>query len=267
MRQMHSLDFLCLSLAAISKTPFSPALSRSFLMTIPGGEIQLKGVTLDMLMLPLGSRNPVSVTVTAASASAAGATTMSLTASAAGTKIYAGSSLSFIASTTPTRRYQAIIATDCTLGTTATTVDVLPLTGPIASTSTAPWFDGLTPLLGIQDFGSNTQDTTVDTTNTLSGSGTENAMIRSSKTLTVSGIQIPGDRALYTIVKPVTLNFGFYGRELYVARNMPDGEIMRGVAKLGNYNEPGNQNEVKKFSFEMTIQGSTFEYIAPSIFS
>lgn len=223
-------------------------------MALLGGEVQLKNVTLDVVLLPLNSRVPASTTLTLDTAAVAGDTSLSITASAS-TPVKAGNSLTFADTT---GNVQAIVLTDTTIATTATSVPILPLTQAIADTSTATYYTGLLPLYGIQEFGIQSQDQEVDTTNTLSGFGTEMALVRSGKTASISGIQVPGDKALDTIIKAVALQGATFGREVYAVLTLPDGERYRGAAKVRNFNAPGNQNEVKKYSFELSFMGVTF---------
>jgi hypothetical protein len=234
-------------------------------MAVPGGEIRLNNFTIDMVILPLGSRNPTIVTVTNSAAAAIGAQTMQLTASTASTAIKAGSSLSFIAPTAPTGRQQAMLVNDATLGTPATAADVSELVAAIPANATAQYYPGLLPLLGIQDFGLQSQPTTEDTTDTRSGTGTEMGMIRTSRTLNVSCIERPGDACLYNIVKPLNLSNALFGREVWAIATYPDGEQLRGAAKVTNYQQPGNKDQFKKFSFDLTFMGGGFEWFKPVI--
>ncbi|NEQ28722.1 MAG: hypothetical protein F6K28_59135 [Microcoleus sp. SIO2G3] len=235
-------------------------------MPVPGGEIQLKQSSLSLALIS-NRTSIVTNTITIGTAAAVGATSLSLTADAANVKLYAGQALSFIAATSPTGRQQAVLLDDVTLSTTAATVNIFPLISAIAANSTSKLVAGMLPVLGIQEFGLQSSDTDVDTTNTLSSIGTEVALIRSSKTFNISGIQIPGDRGLYQIVKPVCLEAAFFGREVYAILSLPDGEMFEGVAKVRNFSAPGSQNEVKKYTFELMIMGATFKYTSPHIFA
>ena len=236
-------------------------------MPFPVGETQLKNFILQMVLLSSGSRTPTTRTITAGSAIAVGAATASLTSSAATTLVRAGTALSFAAASTPTDRQQLIIVDEITLGTSAATANTLAAEKAIAANSTATFVSGLIPLMGVQEFALQGQSQTVDTTNTLSGSGTEMASIRQSKTYSVSGIQIIADPCLETIVKAVGLDNALFGREVYVQAIYPDGEVIQGAAKISNLSLPGNQNEVKRYSFELMIMGSSYSRIAPYYFS
>ncbi len=235
-------------------------------MPYPVGETQLKNFILQMVLLPKGSRTPTRRTVTASSAVAEGATTASLTTASA-TTVKAGTALSFAAASSPTERQQLIIVDDASLSSTPASAAIIPAEKAIASNSTASYVVGLIPLMGVQEFALQGQTQTVDTTNTLSGSGTEMASIRSSKTYSVSGIQIIADPGLETIVKPVGLDNALFGREVYVQAIYPDGEVIEGAAKISNLSLPGNQNEVKRYSFELMIMGSSYNRVAPYYFS
>jgi Phage tail tube protein len=232
-------------------------------MALLGGETQLKNVTLDVALLALNSRTPASTTITIDTAPTAGAESISVTASAS-TEVKAGNSLTFV---TTTGRVQALVTADTTIATSATSVPVLPLRAAIADTSTAVYYTGMLPIYGIQEFSVQSQDQEVDTTNTLSGFGTEMALVRSGKTVSISGIQVPNDEGMDTIIKGVALTGALFGREVYAVLTLPDGERYRGAAKVRNFNAPGNQNEVKKYSFELTFMGVTFVNDPPVIYA
>ena len=240
-------------------------------MPFPVGETQLKNFILQMVLLSQGSRTPTRRVIRNDAAIAVGATTASLKAPASfvgSTVIRAGSSLSFAAASTPTERQQIIVVDQITLtDDTPGTANILPAEKAVADESTASFVIGLIPLMGVQDFALQGQSQTVDTTNTLSGSGTEMASIRQSKTYSVSGIQIIADPCLETIVKAVGLDNALFGREVYVQAIYPDGEVIEGAAKISNLSLPGNQNEVKRYSFELMIMGSSYNRVAPYYFS
>lgn len=235
-------------------------------MPIPGGEISNRNFTVDLVMLPYQSRTPTKVVVTNAAAASSGAQSMSLS-SASAVAIKAGTSLSFIAPSSPTGRFQAMFVNDASLTSVASTAAVSDLLNAIPANATADFYTGLLPLLGIQSFSLQTQDTTEDTTDSRSGIGTEIGKVRSSKTFQVQGIERPGDRALYTIVKNMSLQKAEFGREAFAVLTYPDGEMFRGVAKISNFQQPGTQNTFKKYSFDLMIMGETMEYFTPVIFS
>ena len=126
---------------------------------------------------------------------------------------------------------------------------------------------GLIPLCGINQIDLANQETQVDTTNLQSGSGTEYALVRVARSYTINGIALAGDECLETIVKPVAaFNSEFLGREVYAVATFPDGERLAGTAKITAFNMPANQNEVKKYSFNLTFQGRAFNWTAPYTF-
>lgn len=233
-------------------------------MPLLGGEVILQNTTLDVLLLPKNSRVPTKKVLTLATAALEGATTLSLQVDATTVDLKAGTSLSF--AVTGGRRH-AVIVDDVTVATTATDVNVLALNQAIAINATADYYVGLQPVYGLQDFSLQSQDQSVDTTNSLSGNGTEMALVRSGKTFNCSVIAVPNDRGFNDIIKKVALSQGFFGREIWACLNMPDGELYRGAAKVQNFNAPGNQNEVKRGSFDLTYMGSSFEYLPAYVFA
>jgi len=227
------------------------------------GETQLKNATLELLLLPKNSNRVVtSVNVTNTIAALESAATLSLT-SATPIPVLGGTSVSFLDGS---QRKQALILDDINLTSSPLVVNISPLTDAISANVVAPLIGGLIPLFGIQGFNFGAQPQEVDTTNTQSGFGMESALVRSDKTLDISGIQIPGDRALYAIVKQVADSGAFFGREIYAVFTYPDGEIRRGAAKIKNYQEPGTQNEIKKYSFQVQFQGNGYERFASFIY-
>lgn len=95
---------------------------------------QIRGDAMEFWMLPLfvGQSTPPIITITAASAANADAETISVTASATAT-LYRGDVLSFGANNAKL----AVVAANTTVGTTASSLPVLPLIESIASTDTA----------------------------------------------------------------------------------------------------------------------------------
>ena len=137
----------------------------------------------------------------------------------------------------------------------------------ITSGNAARFLTGLIPLCGINQIDLANQETQVDTTNLQSGSGTEYALVRVARSYTINGIALAGDECLETVVKPVgAFNSEFLGREVYAVATFPDGERLAGTAKITAFNMPANQNEVKKYSFNLTFQGRAFTWTAPYTF-
>lgn len=231
-------------------------------MPRPAGETQLKNTTLEVLLLPANSRTVTLINVTAQAPGVLGADTISLTAASA-VSVKAGTGLSFLDGAT---RKHVLVTEDANLSTTPTSVQVSPLIASIAATSIAPMVSGLIPVFGIQEFNYQTSPQEVDTTNLQSGSGMESALVRSDRTYDVSGILIPGDQALFNIVKRIAEDDATFGREVYFVCTTPDGEVRRAAAKVKNYSESGNQNEVRKYSFQLQCQGSSFVRLSPYTF-
>jgi hypothetical protein len=222
-------------------------------MPRPVGEITLLNFGLDLISLARGSRTVTRKTITMAIAAAVGATTVTLTANVS-TIIKAGSSMSFVAASGAIDRQQVLFTDDVTIGTTNTVANVVSLRSAVALNSTASFVDGVRPLFGVQNFELSQADTTVDTTNTQSGSGTEMAMIRAGRVFQISGIEVPYDLQLQEI-KKFCRDPGFFGREFYAVLVYPDGETFEGACKITNLSQPGNQNEVKRYSFQLALQG------------
>lgn len=227
----------------------------------------LQDYSLEVLLLPLNTlgvsnRTTTSVTFTSTIARVVGDTTITLTAGTA-TNLKAGNVLSFKA-TGEAFRTQVVILEDKQILTTATSINVAPLSRGITANATASFISGLLPLTGIQTLDLNNQETQVDTTHFLSGAGTETALVRVNRNYSVSGVALAADEALETVIKPVgALAGNLFNREIYAAATFSDGERLEGVAKIYALNFPANQNEVKKYSFTLAFQGRQFTWTQP----
>lgn len=235
-------------------------------MAFKVGEIAFRNSTVEMKLLPLGSRDITAdtYTVTAGSAAAVGATTINLSVGTGTVEIKAGSSLSFL---NASGRSQVLVTEDATLTSTPSSVSCSGLIKAVDNAATATFVDGLVPLFGIQDLSASDSPQEIDTTNLLSGIGMESALVRSDHTFDVSGIQIVNDECLYGIIKPLAKSEALFGREVYAVVTYPDGEKIVGAAKIKSYQEQGNQNEIKKYSFQLQVQGSSYAYFTPHIFA
>lgn len=226
----------------------------------------LQDYGLEVLLLPLNTlgvpnRTVTQVTITAGAA-VIGATTISLTPASAIT-LRAGNVLSFRAGS-EAYRTQVVVLSDHSNISGNTTVTIAPLSRAITSGATASFVNGLLPLTGIQTLDLNNQETQVDTTSFLSGSGTETALVRVNRNYSVSGVALAADEALESVIKPVGAFQGnMFNREIYAAATFSDGERIEGVAKVYALNFPANQNEVKKYSFTLAFQGRAFTWTQP----
>ncbi len=238
-------------------------------MTRPTKSIILQNYTLEMMMLPLNSRAISKVTI-ATTGAAENADTLPLTATGVNPAdtsftIRAGTSLSFGAANQ--RRHQVLFVEDVVFvdgspDTITTSPKIARLMRAIPASSAEfilplPGGSAMTPLFGIQGFDLQSQETTVDTTNTQSGSGMESTMVRFDRTIAITGVTMQGDRALETIVKRIVFDTAFTNREVYAVATYPNGEKYEGAAKIMGYSSPGNQNEVAKYQFNLQFQGDT----------
>ena len=140
-----------------------------------------------------------------------------------------------------------------------------PNTLPISAGSQTNYLTGPIPLCGIQAMDLSNQDTQIDTTTFQSGVKTDASVVRSARSYNVSGIALVGDEALEKIVKKANgltpTSFEFVGDEVYAVATFPDGEKIEGAALITNLSLPGNQNEVKKYSFTLTFLGKKMSQI------
>jgi hypothetical protein len=227
--------------------------------------VSLEGFSAGILLLPAGSRTVVARTLTSTAVNI-GDTVVSCTASVS-TDLKAGTALSFFKAGELSRTY-VLVSEDVTVATTATNIPIFSSKYAIATDSTARIVDDLLPMYGIQEFPLAAQTTTVDTTNTLSGTGTEKKAIRSDRTIQFSGVEnryaptVGGDPALQLLKETQRIG-GLFGRELYFYAVYPDGEVIEAAILVTDYNQPGSYNEVKKYSFTAHLQGSSFSWVSP----
>ena len=226
----------------------------------------LEGFSAGILLLPEGTRTVAARTLTSTVAVGVGGTVIICTASVA-TDLKAGTALSFFKAGDKARTY-VLVSEDVTVATTTTDIPIFSAKYAIATASTARIVDDLLPMYGIQEFPLAAQTTTVDTTNTLSGTGTEKKAIRSDRTIQFSGVEnhydpaVGGDPALQ-LIKETQRVGGLFGRELYFYAVYPDGEVIEAAILITDYNQPGSYNEVKKYSFTAHLQGTSFNWVSP----
>lgn len=227
--------------------------------------VSLEGFSAGILLLPAGSREVVARTLTSTAVDI-GDTVVSCTASVS-TELKAGTALSFFKTGDKSRTY-VLVSEDVTVATTATNIPIFSAKYAIATGSTAKIVDDLLPMYGIQEFPLAAQTTTVDTTNTLSGTGTEKKAIRSDRNIQFSGVEnryspaVGGDPALQLLKETQRIG-GLFGRELYFYAVYPDGEVVEAAILVTDFNQPASYNEVKKYSFTANIQGTSFNWISP----
>lgn len=236
---------------------------------------QLKNVSLDVLLLPQGVRNPATAIITAEGgsdgnpaepAAAVGATSLLLDVNEAASPIdlAAGTSLSFEVGT---KRVQVLLADDVTLThDTQVNASCFPLVDEIPFNSNpyeAEYVVGLKALAGVNSFSMSAAPQEVDTTDTKSGFGMESELVRSDITFDISGIARKGDEGLYSVIVPVSLDGGLFGREIFAVLTYPDGSQHKGAAKVKNLSMPGDPNEVIRYDFQLQMQGSSYSYITP----
>lgn len=222
----------------------------------PVQTVILQNYTLDLKLLPENTRSVTTATITATSAAAEGATSLSVATTAGVTyTIAAGTSLSFVAPSNPTIRQQALVLANATLaGATAVTLTVAPLLDAIAINSTSRLVQDMFPLLGITSFGLQPSPTVVDTTHSQSGSGTSSAIIRSKREISVEGIEYVGDIALEQFIKRTHFDPVYMNRELYAIATYPNGSRFEGAAKSTALNLTGTPMEVMKYTFTLEFQ-------------
>jgi hypothetical protein len=235
---------------------------------LPYDTTTMENYTAGVLLLPAGSRQIVARTLTITADIAVSDKVMSVTSSVVGTELKAGSSLSIVDPASPASRKHVLITEDVSVGTSPTDVSISASKYAIGDGSTARMVVGLIPLFGIQEFPFQGQTTTVDTTNTLSGTGTEKKAVRADRTIQYSGVETKyataegGDKGLQ-LLKETQRTSQLFGRELYFFAVYPDGQVIEAAIIVTDLNEPGSYNEVKKYSFTAHLQGDSFQWTSP----
>ena len=228
--------------------------------------IALKNVGISVYLLPKGSEDVSSITrtLTVDAAITEGAESISLVADTA-VDLPVGASIVFKGASTDAK--QIIVAADTNVGTSATSVPIYAVLDAIPATETGTFYDGLLPLLGIQEFGYSTSPTEVDTTTTLSGPNTEVALVRAERSISASGIAIPGNKGYWDTIVNVADTGGFFGRNIYVVESFPNGLQREGVAVVTDYSEDGDKDNVMKYSLTFKFVGNSYKRNSPYHFA
>ena len=215
--------------------------------------ILTEGVKLDIGWLPKGLRVAPTYTITATAAAAIGDESITVTASIDNLLLQAGTILPFGA--------QKVIVTDDTVvdSATDTNLPVRELTAAIADNDTAVT-KALLTVLGLTEASPNAETQTEDTTNFLSGFGQENVIVGANRMVQCSGNVIVGDRAMDTILKPLSLDDEKVRREIWAELVMPSGEKFVGAAKVGSLSNSVSLRSIQKFSFQLMFQGLSFKH-------
>jgi hypothetical protein len=146
---------------------------------------------------------------------------------------------------------------DLTVGTTAVTMAIKPLLIATAANSTIEVYSGMTPVLGLAEFGGEPNTQTGDATGTDSGSGTVTVVYRTSQALNVTLHERPEDFGI-ELVKRALEGTNDLVKNNWVVMIRPDGEVKKGVAVFAAGSTPGGVNQHAQQSFTMNFQGSTY---------
>ncbi|MGL5061335.1 MAG: hypothetical protein ACRC62_15285 [Microcoleus sp.] len=201
---------------------------------------------------------PTQVTVTCTLAALVGDTTVSLSGSVTGKTFFRDEIISFsVATTEPgftSRRVIAIVNQDSfTLGTTATTCAVLPLTNAIAAASTAPTWVGLQPLRGISNIPLTTDAPTEQLAYTSNHGRTATLVNSLTKGLNTTYYEFtdraPAD-ALLRIID------GQVDRNVFIVYTNDGGDVLAGIWNVGPLSDSSSEvNSSKAKSVEFMLQG------------
>lgn len=210
-----------------------------------------------------GSLIPIEYTLTAASAAAIDATSISVTADAEFTLRH-GAVLSFsggatatvaIASNSPTPP-ATTIRDAIVVGTSATTIPIEPLTVAIASAETAETYP-MRILLGTTEVSPSQNVQSVDASDTLSGFGDRTVVTAAGRTLTITGNKITNDRCFYEILDPYLNQDESIQGLLYARAVLANGDTYEGPARLSSASSSNPNRNLRTYNMEVTFQGES----------
>lgn len=213
------------------------------------------GTRLRLVPLAINNRNPPLYTITAAASALAGAESISVTA-AASTKLWPGTALVFDKG--GAGESTAYVASEVTVTSTATPVPVVPLALPIASAATASTL-GSVYVAGVTDSSPTSSPKTVDTTNYLSGTGMEMAIVGTNRTLSMSFNQVEGDPG-GKLLKDILYIDNFSDREIFAIYERPNGETYKGACIPTSGDQTGAVQDLAKMTVALQFQGASFTF-------
>lgn len=214
---------------------------------------------------------PVLRTLTISTAAVAGATTVQMLSSAAGTILRPGTVVSVLTVATgqlfTSRRVAVMIDSqvDITIGTTASAVAVKPLKFPIAATSTGQFWVGTEPILGLNEFSFEPSSVTEDVSGT-DTTGMITAKLRTGAKASITLQERPGDRGT-ELVKVAVESTDETLANAWVVMIRGDGEMRAGVALFSEGSAPGNASTNARQSFNLSYQGNNYARYPAYIFA
>lgn len=231
-------------------------------MVLPAETIITEGIEIRLIRLPSNTRVPTSYTLTVdntGSPVAANSTEIPLLVTGS-EDVYLEEGLEItIGGTLITVAANATVAQ----GASPTVVTVEPTNAEIADGSTGTT-NATLQLLGVTSASPNFSSTVIDTTNFQSGFGQENQVTGINRTFSLSGNNILANRALDDQVKPFAVRDadarGEVWCEIIIPNSTNQAEIYAGAGKVSNYSETLELRNVQRYSFEITMQGTSFSW-------
>ncbi len=155
------------------------------------------------------------------------------------------------------------VAKGIQITTTPQSVETLPITGTIASAATAKT-SGALFCIGASKADVAPEIKTSDATNYLSGIGAEMVVTGNSKKLSIELQLIYSDRG-GELLRKMAYDDTYVGREFYFEVLYPSGESHRGIALVTSASPENTAQELRKFTMEATVQGTSYFYQAPTV--
>jgi hypothetical protein len=213
---------------------------------------------------------PAQRTLTITTATIAGAVSIQLQSSAAGTILRPGTVFSVLTTATgqtfTSRRVPVTIdsTVDVTVGTTAAAVAIKPLKYAVAANSVGLFWAGTEPILGLSEFGFEPSSITEDVSGTDS-QGMITAKLRTGAKASVTLNERPGDRGTEFVKVAVESNDETLANA-WVVMVRGDGEMRAGVALFSDGAAPGGASTKATQTFSLSFQGNNYQRYPAYIF-
>lgn len=176
-------------------------------------------------------------------------------------KLYAGTVLEFPGATATAPKLKITIAADTTIAATATPTPILPAVAAIATPAIARDM-GLQFLLGCRNATVVSTIKTEDSTDYLSGLGTEQVVLGVSQKLTVE-LDLVYDNELHQLIEKMIYDREYVGVHLYTEVRTNDGAKHLGYAMISSSTPAAAVQAKRTLQMEIGYQGECYDYIPP----
>lgn len=220
------------------------------------------GTLVHVANVPAGLTTPTPYAITVTAAATSGATSISISAGTAGLKLQHGSPIYFdngvVAIVNVTTAGQDLI----TIGTTATSVTVRPLSASLATTNVATAYN-LRRLFGVKNASIPMSPESEDTRAMEDGIGVSQGITGVNRQITISGQTKTGDRAINEVLRPYLTSDTNIRGFIWADVLFPNGARAFGLVRMTGGNGFLNAQVSQHMTYDMqfTFQGDTgFNY-------